>query len=174
MKKAIFLDRDGVINRVILKGDKPFSPRRFGEFGFLDGIKEVLGKFKEVGFINIIITNQPDIARGLIEPEISEKMHKVIRENLPIDDIFVCPHDDIDQCPCRKPEPGMLLEAAKKWDIDLKSSFLIGDQWKDIEAGKSAGCVTILISCPYNKRANPDFRVNNLSSAAEIIFAQVS
>lgn len=169
MKKAIFLDRDGVINRVILNGGEPFSPRRFREFEFLDGIKEVLEKFKEVGFINIIITNQPDIARGLIEWEISEKMHKVIRENLPIDDIFVCPHDDIDQCPCRKPKPGMLLEAAKKWDIDLKSSFLIGDQWKDIGAGKNAGCATILISYPYNKKVNPDFRVNNLHSAAEVI-----
>lgn len=169
MKRAIFLDRDGVINKVTLKEGKPFSPRRFEKFELFDGIREVLEKSKREGFLNIIITNQPDITRGLIKWETLEKMHKFIKENLPIDDIFVCPHDDIDNCQCRKPRPGMLLEAAKKWDIDLKDSFLIGDQWKDIETGKKAGCITILIDYLYNKEVESDFRVNNLHSAIEII-----
>lgn len=169
MKRAIFLDRDGVINKAILKEGKPFSPRRFEEFELFDGIKEVLEKSKREDFLNIIITNQPDITRDLIRWKTLEKMHKFIKENLPIDDIFVCPHDDIDNCQCRKPRPGMLLEAAKKWNIDLKGSFLIGDQGKDIEAGKKAGCITILIDNLYNKEVESDFRVNNLHSAIEII-----
>jgi len=169
MKKAIFLDRDGVINKAILKEGKPFSPRRFEEFKLFDGIREVLEKFKKKDFLNIIVTNQPDIARGLIERETLEKMHKFIKENLPIDDIFVCPHDDIANCHCRKPKPGMLLEAAKKWDINLNESFIIGDSWKDIEAGKAVGCATILLDNLYNKEAEPDFRARDIDLAMKII-----
>lgn len=169
MKRAIFLDRDGVINKVILKEGKPFSPRKFERFELFGEIREVLEKFRREDFLNIVITNQPDITRNLIKWETLERMHKFIKENLPIDDIFVCPHDDIDSCQCRKPKPGMLLEAAKKWDIDLNGSFLIGDRWKDIEAGKNAGCITILIDYLYNKEVGSDFRVNDLHSAIKII-----
>ncbi len=169
MEKAIFLDRDGVINKVVLKNNKPFSPNRFEDFEFLDGVKDILQKFKEKGFLNIIITNQPDIARGRMDWETLEMMHCYTKANLPVDDIFVCPHDDIDDCCCRKPKPGLLFEAAKKCNIDLKDSFLIGDQGKDVEAGRCAGCTTILIDCPYNKKQDSDFKVSDLYSAVEII-----
>jgi len=169
MRKAIFLDRDGVINKAILKDGKPFSPRRFEEFKLLNGIREVLEKFRKKKFLNIIVTNQPDIARGLIKMETLEKMHKFIEENLPIDDIFVCPHDDIDNCHCRKPKPGMLLRAAKKWHINLKESFIIGDNWKDIEAGKAAGCATVLLDNLYNKEVEADFRAGDIDLAMKII-----
>jgi D-glycero-D-manno-heptose 1,7-bisphosphate phosphatase len=169
MRRAVLLDRDGVINKAILRGDKPFSPRTFEEFKLLGGVKETLEKFKEARFINIIITNQPDIARGLMDQTTLDKMHKFTRDNLPVDDILVCPHDDVDNCQCRKPKVGMLLEAAKKWNIDLKSSFLIGDRWKDIVAGKKAGCVTILVGYSCSKEIEPDFRVDNLQLAAKII-----
>jgi D-glycero-D-manno-heptose 1,7-bisphosphate phosphatase len=169
MRKAIFLDRDGVINKAILKDGKPFSPRRFEEFKLFNGIREVLEKFRKKEFLNIIVTNQPDIARGLIKTETLEKMHKFIEENLPIDDIFVCPHDDIDNCHCRKPKPGMLLEAAEKWHINLKESFIIGDSWKDIEAGKAAGCATVLLDNLYNKEVEADFRVGDIDLAMKII-----
>jgi len=169
MKRAIFLDRDGVINKAILKEGKPSSPKRFERFEFLEGVREVLEKFRREGFLNIIITNQPDIKRGLMKWETLEKMHRLIKEDLPIDDIFVCPHDDIDSCQCRKPRSGMLLEAAKRWDIDLKGSFLVGDQSKDMEAGKNAGCITIIIDYLYNREAEPDFRVNDLQSAMKIV-----
>jgi D-glycero-D-manno-heptose 1,7-bisphosphate phosphatase len=169
MKRAVFLDRDGVINRVILKGGRPFSPRNFKQLDFLDGVKEVLTKLRGNDFLNIVITNQPDIARGLMRLCVLQKINDVVREKLAVDDIFVCPHDDIDNCHCRKPKPGMLLDAATKWDINLTSSFLIGDQWKDIEAGRAAGCTTILLDYPYNRRVVPDFRVDKLQHAAQII-----
>jgi len=169
MRKAIFLDRDGVINKVILKDGKPFSPRKFEEFKLLDGIKKVLEGLKTEGFLNIVTTNQPDVARGIVEWETVEKMHKFIKENLPVDDIFVCPHDDDDNCQCRKPKPGMLLEASRKWDIDLKSSFIIGDSWKDIQAGKAAGCATVLLDNSYNKEVEADFRASDIDLAMKII-----
>ena len=169
MKRAIFLDRDGVINSTIIKKGKPFSPRRLEDFELVDGIKDILERFRVRGLLNIIVTNQPDIARGLMKKEELRKMHNLIRENLPVDDIFICPHDDADNCSCRKPKPGMLLEAAKKWDIDLSESFMIGDSWKDIEAGRNAGCTTLLIDSPYNKQIDSDLRANELSAVAEII-----
>jgi D-glycero-D-manno-heptose 1,7-bisphosphate phosphatase len=169
MKRAIFLDRDGIINRVILKNGKPFSPRILEEFVFCDGVKDFLVESRNTGFFNIVFTNQPDIARGLVDSGLVEKMHNLIKQTLPVDDVLMCPHDDNDNCRCRKPKPGMLIDAAGKWGIDLLSSFVIGDQWKDIEAGKKAGCSTILLDCFYNKNVECDHRVSDLRSAMNFI-----
>lgn len=169
MRQAIFLDRDGVINKVILKDGRCFSPRNIAEFELSDDIGEFLARSRQFGFVNIVITNQPDIARGLMSWDVLEAMHQFIKDNLPIDDVFICPHDDIDNCDCRKPKPGMLFQAAQKWNIDLANSFLIGDQWKDMEAGRNAGCITILLEYPYNKKVRSNFRVKDLRSAANII-----
>ncbi len=169
MRKAIFLDRDGIINNVILKNEKPFSPRSFKEFDLREGIRDVLDSFKKLGFINIIVSNQPDIARGLLERQDLDEMSRVIRENLPVDDIYVCTHDNDDNCHCRKPKPGMLTDAVEKWEIDISKSFLIGDNWKDIDAGKNAGCTTILLDYPYNKKISADFRIENFESAIKIV-----
>lgn len=169
MEKALFLDRDGVINKVLLKNGEPFSPRTFEEFEVLPKVKESLNQLKKRGFINIVVTNQPDIPRGLIRIEELNKIHAFIKENLPVDDIMVCPHDNADNCQCRKPKLGMLFEAESKWNIDLRESFLIGDTWKDITAGKSAGCRTILIDMPYNQEVASDYRVRNLKEAIKII-----
>lgn len=169
MNRAVFLDRDGVINKAIIKNGRPFSPRRLEELKLMGGIKEVLEKFKEKGYLNIVITNQPDIKRGLITWEEVDKIHNFLKEALPIDEIMICPHDDEDNCLCRKPKAGLLTLAAKKRGIDLKKSFLIGDQEKDIMAGKDAGCVTILLDYPYNQKVIPDYRVKGLRSALDII-----
>jgi D-glycero-D-manno-heptose 1,7-bisphosphate phosphatase len=169
MNRAVFLDRDGVINKVILKEDKPCSPRTVKELVLNDGIADFLAKTRRVGFLNIVFTNQPDIARGLMNPENLQGIHNFLRKNLAIDDIYSCPHDDADNCICRKPKPGMLIEAAQKWDIDLNSSFVIGDQHKDTQAGKMAGCITILLDYPYNKKIECDFRSTDLRSALEFI-----
>lgn len=171
MNRAIFLDRDGVINKVIMKNGNPYSPRKFEEFELLPGIKTVLINFKNNGFQNIIVTNQPDIARNLMEWDELNKIHDYIRKELPIDDIRICPHDDSYNCECRKPKPGMLYKAAGDFDIDLKKSFVIGDRWKDIEAGRCAGCNTILINAVYNKDVSADFKVNDLLEACDLIFA---
>lgn len=169
--KAIFLDRDGVINEVIMRDRKPSSPRKIEEFQLLPNIEGCLKSFKEMGFLNIIFTNQPDISRGLLRIEDLEKMHKIIAKELPVDGIKFCPHDDEDNCNCRKPKPGLIIEAAKKWSIDLKKSYVIGDAWKDIEAGRAAGCRTFLIRRKYNQdlQVGFDFEINNLKETVEII-----
>jgi D-glycero-D-manno-heptose 1,7-bisphosphate phosphatase len=169
MNRAVFLDRDGVINRIILKNGKSFSPRNIDEFTFCGGIADFLIESRRSGFLNIVFTNQPDIARGLMDSKTLQSIHDLVLNNLAVDDIFICPHDDADNCLCRKPKPGMLNDAAKKWKIDLNDSFVIGDQWKDVKAGKSAGCVTILLDYPYNKNVECDYRIMNLRSAQKII-----
>lgn len=169
MRRAIFLDRDGVINRVILKKEKPYSPRKFEEFELCHGVEGVLKKFREEGFLNIIVTNQPDITRQSIEWEELNKMHNYIKKHLPIDGIMVCPHDDYHNCECRKPKPGMLFKAANDFEINLKDSFFIGDSWKDIEAGRRAGCRTVLIDAVYNQNVLANFRIKDLSESLEII-----
>jgi len=169
LQRAIFLDRDGVINRVIMKEGKPYSPRKLSDFQLTDGIKGVLDHLKEAGFLLIVVTNQPDISRGLITWDALEAIHNLIRPELPVDDIIVCPHDDADECDCRKPKPGMIIESARKWDIDIESSFIIGDTWKDMEAGKSAGCTTILLDAPYNQDVKSDHRINDIWEALKII-----
>jgi len=168
-EKAIFLDRDGVINRVILREGKPYSPRKLEEFVFNDGIKESVHKMKELGYRVFVTSNQPDIARGEISADLIEKISEKMRLELPLDDIYVCPHDDFHNCLCRKPKPGMLTKAAEEWQINLGLSFMIGDTWKDMEAGKAAGCRTILLDAPYNKDAYCDFRVKSLREAIDII-----
>ena len=168
--KAIFIDRDGVINKVIIRNEKPSSPWKLEEFEIFPEVKECLTAFKEMGFLNIVFTSQPDISRGNLKSEELEKMHKIILEMLPVDEIMVCPHDDKDNCQCRKPKPGLIIEAAKKWSIDFKKSYVIGDSWKDMGAGRAAGCPTILISKEYNKDLKDyDFKVKSFKEAVEII-----
>jgi D-glycero-D-manno-heptose 1,7-bisphosphate phosphatase len=122
-----------------------------------------------MGYLLFIISNQPDISKGFIEKEVTEKINQIIFERFPIKEISVCPHIDEHNCDCRKPKPGMLLNLAKKWDIDFNKSFLIGDNWKDMEAGKNAGCRTIIIDHPYNQSVDSDYRVKNLDSAVKLI-----
>lgn len=169
--KAIFIDRDGVINKVITRNEKPSSPWKLEEFEILPDVKECLEAFKRMGFLNIVFTNQPDISRGFLKMEDLEKMHKIILETLPVDEIKFCPHDNKDNCSCRKPKPGLILEAVKKWSIDLEKSYVVGDGWKDIGAGKAAGCKTFLLRREYNKdyQKDYDFEVDNLKKTVEII-----
>ena len=166
---AVFLDRDGVVNKIILRDGLPASPRNLKEFVFNDGIRDAIGRLKEWGYLIIVVTNQPDVARGNITRELLDSISRKIKQEISIDDIYACLHDDEDQCSCRKPKPGMLLEAAQKWKIDLAQSFMIGDTWKDVEAGRAAGCKTILLDAPYNQEVAPDLRVQSLSEAVEMI-----
>ncbi|OGW44937.1 MAG: hypothetical protein A2Y66_02105 [Nitrospirae bacterium RBG_13_41_22] len=168
-ERAVFLDRDGVINKVIFRDGHPASPRNLKEFVLNDGIRQAIRKLKDFGFRIIVVSNQPDVARGEITQGLLDLVTQRMRWEIPIDDVYICPHDDIHQCSCRKPKPGMLFKAAYQWEIDLSSSFLIGDTWKDIEAGKAAGCKTILLNAPYNQDVHCDFRVKLLAEAVDII-----
>lgn len=148
---------------------RPFSPRKFDQFELIRDSVEALILLKNKGYLNIVVTNQPDVSRGLLKIEELNKMSDFMMENLELDDIYSCPHDDSDGCECRKPKNGMLLKAAQKWDIELGLSYMVGDNWKDIEAGKLAGCRTILIDAPYNKGVSCDRRVSGIKGAAELI-----
>jgi D-glycero-D-manno-heptose 1,7-bisphosphate phosphatase len=172
--RAIFLDRDGVINRPLIRDGKPYPPVSIHEFEILPGVTEACRVFKELGFLLVVATNQPDVGRGTIPLEAVETVHRWLVQQLPIDRVMVCFHGGTafgDPCDCRKPQPGMLLEAAEAMKIDLAKSFMIGDRWRDVDCGFSAGCQTIFIDWGYEEKLNrePDFRARDLLDAAQLI-----
>lgn len=177
LRRAVFLDRDGVINRAIVRDGKPFPPSGMLDFELLPEVESSLAALKAHGFALFVITNQPDVTRGTQTRETVENIHQSLSSSLPIDDIFVCYHDDNDDCACRKPLPGLLLEARSKHDIDLSHSFVVGDRWRDIDAGHNAGCKTVLIDYGYRERAParpPEATVKSLREAADWIISSVS
>lgn len=169
MKKAIFLDRDGVINKLIIREGKAQAPYTLEEFALYPGVEEALKIIKEAGYLAIIVTNQPDVARGWVKKESVELVNSKIQELLPIDEIKICFHTNDDKCVCRKPLPGMLLEAAMTWDIDLKASFMVGDRYGDVSAGAKAGCKTVLIGAgdAQGIHPSPDYRAELLIDAVK-------
>jgi len=171
-RTAVFLDRDGVINRVIMRAGLPASPRTVREFRLRRGAAGFVCRLRESGFAVFIVTNQPDIARGLLDPAALEAMHARIRKVMRVDGILVCPHDAGDRCACRKPLPGMLAGAARKGGIDLSRSFLLGDGEKDMGAGRAAGCATILLKTAYNRGVAADHRVRSFAAAEKIILGR--
>lgn len=171
MNRAVFLDRDGVINRAFLRDGKPHPPTHLSELEILPDVPEALNRLKVLGFRLLVITNQPDVARGTQSRQEVEAMNQLLQEKLPLDEIRVCYHDDHNHCACRKPEPGMLLEAARDLNLDLASSFMVGDRWRDMEAGKRAGCITIFIDRGYSEslRVDCNVKVKSLAEASEWI-----
>jgi D-glycero-D-manno-heptose 1,7-bisphosphate phosphatase len=155
-RKAVFLDRDGVLNHAIVRDGKPHPPSTLDELQIEEEAPRELRRLISQGFILICVTNQPDVARGIQTRKAVESINDAIKRVLPLEDIRVCYHDEADHCRCRKPEPGLLLDASRDYDIDLSSSYLIGDRWKDIEAGNRAGCRSIWINRGYaEKQPNP-------------------
>jgi len=174
-RRAVFLDRDGVINRAIVRDGKPHPPSCPAELEILPGVPEALARLKEAGFRIIVITNQPDVARGRQTREAVEELHTaLLTSGLPIDSFRVCYHDDDDRCDCRKPAPGLLLAAAKEDDLDLAASVMVGDRWRDVEAGRQAGCATIFLDCQYAERrpSRPDLEVRSLAEAVDWILGE--
>jgi|TARA_B100001964_G_scaffold223234_1_gene268935 D-glycero-D-manno-heptose 1,7-bisphosphate phosphatase len=171
MKKAVFLDRDGVINKAFIKDGKPTSPNSLDELEILPGVKESILKLKKLNFICLVVTNQPDVPRGKINKNNVIKINNFLKKKIELDDIFVCYHDDKDNCNCRKPKPGLLLQASKKWNVDFKKSFMIGDRWRDIQAGEEVGCKTIYLNYNYKdiKPKDPSFVTDTLLNAVYII-----
>lgn len=171
MKRAVFLDRDGVINRAIVRNGVPYPPCKLKEFEILPGVSEALKKLHAANYLLIVITNQPDVARGNALKVDIEQMNSLLSSQLPLDDIKTCYHDSSEGCLCRKPLPGALLEAAQEHDIDLSKSFMVGDRWRDIEAGRRAGCKTFFLNYRYAEQQpdTPDFIVSSLLEAQKII-----
>lgn len=169
--RAVFLDRDGVLNKSIIKEGKHYPPSSLQELIICDGVGRALQDLREAGFILLVVTNQPDVARGTTSRTTVESINNYLARELSLNKFYVCFHDDPDKCDCRKPLPGMLLQGAKDFQLNLSDSFMIGDRWKDIEAGKSAGCKTIWIDTANNEPQTvaPDFVADSLSSAAKWI-----
>jgi D-glycero-D-manno-heptose 1,7-bisphosphate phosphatase len=174
--KAVFLDRDGVINRPIIVDGKPYPPRTIAEFAILPGVEQACVDLQIAGYLLVVVTNQPDVGRGILKKEVVEAIHETMVRQLPIDRVEVCYHagDEFgEECECRKPKPGMLINAAAALDIDLSRCFMVGDRWRDIDCGKRAGCRTIFIDWGYKEtlRDQPDFRATNLFEATGLILA---
>ena len=172
-RRAVFLDRDGVINRALTRDGKPYPPANLAEFEILPGAAEACAELKAAGFLLVVATNQPDVGRGTLKQETVETIHAFMCRQLPIDRVEACYHPGGDQsdCDCRKPRPGMLLRAARELGIDLARSWMVGDRWRDIDCGHAAGCRTIFVERGYAEelRQAPDYRVRSLQAAAELI-----
>ncbi|HEX4343028.1 MAG TPA: HAD family hydrolase [Verrucomicrobiae bacterium] len=171
--RAVFLDRDGVINRALERSGKPYPPTSLAEFQILPEVRGACVRLKKAGFLLIVATNQPDVGRGTLAQSVVEKIHAHMMAELPIDRVEVCYHpgQGASDCDCRKPKPGMLLRAASELHIDLAQSWMVGDRWRDIDCGVAAGCKTIFIDRGYVEelRKKPNFSVGNLSEATDII-----
>ena len=172
--RAVFLDRDGVINLAVVRGGKPYPPRNLAEMELTPGVSEALVALHKAGFQLIVATNQPDVARGTMRRETVDEIHDYLLRTLPIDDIKVCWDANESNSPCYKPAPGLLLEAATERGIDLKRSFMVGDRWRDVGAGKAAGTFTIFIECDYQEplKDKPDATVRSLVEAVDIILSK--
>jgi D-glycero-D-manno-heptose 1,7-bisphosphate phosphatase len=151
-RPAVFLDRDGVLNEAVVIDGRPHPPESAGDLIVRPDTIEACERLHNAGLLLVVVTNQPDIARGRQTWEGVEAINNELRRRLPLDDVRVCPHDDKDKCGCRKPAPGLLVDGAAAWNIDLGQSVMVGDRWRDVEAGKRAGCAVVLIQRDYAER----------------------
>jgi D-sedoheptulose 7-phosphate isomerase len=174
-RSAVFLDRDGVLNEAVVRNGKPHPPATAADMRIPAGTAEALARLKERDFLLLVVTNQPDVARGIQHRQAVEEIGRRLRAELPLDDVLTCYHDDQDGCDCRKPRPGLMTCAAQRYGIDLSHSYLIGDRWRDVDAGSNAGCKTVWIDRGYTERAPtsvPDARVGSLPEAVDWILTR--
>lgn len=169
-KKAIFFDRDGVLNYTLLIKGKPCAPRTIKDFKIVSSAKSVLDNLVSLNYLVFVVTNQPDVGNGYVKKKIVEKMHNIILNQLPVNRIFVCYHSQNENCSCRKPKTGMLEQAKNVFDFDLENSFLVGDRFSDIQAGKNFKLKTILLGDGYGEtlKTEPDFKIKKLEDLKKI------
>lgn len=176
MRRAVFLDRDGVLNAPVIREGKPYPPASLASLRIMPGVNEALSSLRAAGYLNIVVTNQPDVATGKQRIEVVEAMHDRLLRELPLDGVKVCYHTDDQKCDCRKPKPGMLLQAAKDYGIDLARSFLVGDRWRDVEAGQAVGCGCFFVDYGYDEKRpeKPYVPVKSLPEAVALILSDQS
>jgi D-glycero-D-manno-heptose 1,7-bisphosphate phosphatase len=169
LRPAVFLDRDGVLNRTLVRDGVPHPPDRAEQVEILPGVADALASLAQRELPLIVVTNQPDVARGKQSRQEVERINRFLQERLPLTVFYVCYHDTPDNCACRKPKAGLLIEAAGAYNIDLPRSVMVGDRWSDIAAGQAAGCRTVLIDLPHSQgnRCTPDARVSDLAAAVD-------
>ena len=171
MKSAAFLDRDGVLNRAIIINGVPKTPSSIDEVEILEGVVEAVKMLKAHDFIPVVVTNQPDVARGATSQIEVNIINSHIGILTGIEHFYTCIHDDADLCECRKPAPGLIFQAASELELDINSSFMVGDRWRDISAGQSAGCRSFFIDNSYPERTprKPFTTVFSLLEAVQIM-----
>ncbi len=172
--RAVFLDRDGVLNANLVRNNRPYAPRTLDEFEVLPGVEEAVRQIKAAGFLTIIVTNQPDVADNITPRATVDAMHAQLHQRMPLDDIKICFHNNAAHCTCRKPLPGLLLEAAANHGIDLATSYMVGDRWRDIKAGQAAGCHSVFIDYGFTQEEaiEPDAVVKSLPEAVAYILGR--
>jgi len=169
---AVFLDRDGVLVETFVRDNRAYAATTLQDFQVVGNAAVQVRRLRDAGLAPIVVTNQPDVGRGVIAPETLAAMHERLATELPVLDILVCTHDASVGCACRKPKPGMLEAAAAKWGLDLAQSFMVGDRASDVEAGRAAGCRTILIERSYSGHATADAHVGSLTEAVDAILTR--
>jgi len=171
VKRAVFFDRDGVLNAAVVRDGRPYPPASDAELRIDDTARETIERLRASRFAIVVVTNQPDVARGTTTRDRVESINARIREALTIDDVYVCYHDNADACGCRKPKPGMLIAAAAEHGIALDRSYMVGDRWSDVVAGQAAGCKVVWIDRCYQEREpmSADARVTSLAHAGDWI-----
>src|SRR5438105_3515221 len=169
MKMGVFIERDGILNTVRVERQYQVSPMTREDFHINSAAVPLMSRLKEAGLLLIATTNQPGLSRGYQSRRELDGMHEKLRGNFPLDDILVCPHDETDRCPCRKPKPGLLMEAAFKWHLNLDRSFVISDKWPDAEAARTAGCTSLLLQSPWVGKAHKDFVLPDIGAVVEKI-----
>jgi D-glycero-D-manno-heptose 1,7-bisphosphate phosphatase len=164
MRTAIFFERDGVLTLPKVEGQFQIAPKLAEELVINRAAIEPLKRLKANGFLLIATTNQPGISRGYLTRRELDLMHTIVQRVFPLDEIVMCPHDEMDRCPCRKPKPGLFREAAFNWQLDLDHSFVVSDKWQDAKAAQNAGCTSILIKSPWNGTGHYDFILPDLDA----------
>jgi D-glycero-D-manno-heptose 1,7-bisphosphate phosphatase len=175
MRRAVFLDRDGVLNRAFVRDGVTYPPASVADLELLPGVVQAVHLLAQHQLRRIVVTNQPDVARGSLTRAAVEQINQQLTAQLSLDGIWTCFHDNADDCACRKPRPGLLLAAAQHHAIDLKHSFMVGDRWSDIVAGQAAGCYSVLVVTPYSQQARctPQATVANVLEAAHHIIEHI-
>ena len=173
MKPAVFIERDGILNRVRIERQFQVSPLTCDDFHLNENAVPLLRQLKAAGLWLIGTTNQPGLSRGYQSRRELDRMHQKLRAAFALDDLLVCPHDETDQCPCRKPRPGLLIEAAHTWRLNLDRSFVISDKWQDAEAARAAGCTSLMLQSPWLGAVHRDFLLPDLSSIVQKILSLV-
>jgi D-glycero-D-manno-heptose 1,7-bisphosphate phosphatase len=171
MKRAVFIERDGVLNEVRLGPKHQITPLTLEEFKLKTEAHDPLRRLKAAGFVLIVTTNQPGLSRGYQSRRELDRMHDLLRRAFPVDDILMCPHDEADHCPCRKPKPGLLIEAGFKWHLSLDHSFVISDKWQDAEAARTAGCTSVMLQSPWIGQVHHDFVLSDLTKVTDKILS---
>jgi D-glycero-D-manno-heptose 1,7-bisphosphate phosphatase len=169
MKQAVFIERDGVLNKVRVERQHQVGPLTLEEFHPDQKAVPLIKRLKAAGLIVIATTNQPGLSRGYQSRRELDRMHALLRRTFDLDDLLVCPHDETDRCPCRKPKPGLLVEAAFTWHVDLDRSFVVSDKWQDAEAARSAGCTSLLLESPWVRTVHRDFVLPDLAAIVDKI-----